>query len=123
MNEDQLMRGALNDYVFINPYTFEIASSSAAHPEQNIWAKIVSTFFSLHFGSYGGDLVRWAYFLMGLAGAGLFYSGNILWLEKRRNKGVQQSRSYKVMGALTVGVSLVRLWALQRYLPAINGSL
>ncbi|AZZ98228.1 PepSY-associated TM helix domain-containing protein [Pseudoalteromonas sp. R3] len=106
VNEDQLMRGALNDYVFINPYTFEIASSSAAHPEQNIWAKIVSTFFSLHFGSYGGDLVRWAYFLMGLAGAGLFYSGNILWLEKRRNKGVQQSRSYKVMGALTVGVSL-----------------
>ncbi|TMP35990.1 PepSY-associated TM helix domain-containing protein [Pseudoalteromonas rubra] len=106
VNEQQLMRGALNDYVFINPYTFEIASSSAAHPDQNIWAKLVSTFFSLHFGSYGGDLGRWAYFLMGLAGAGLFYSGNILWLEKRRNKGVKQTRSYKVMGALTVGVSL-----------------
>ncbi|TMP30166.1 peptidase [Pseudoalteromonas rubra] len=106
VNEEQLMRGALNDYVFINPYTFKIASSSAAHPDQNIWAKLVSAFFSLHFGSYGGELGRWAYFLMGLAGAGLFYSGNILWLEKRRRKGTQQQRSYQIMGALTVGVSL-----------------
>ncbi|ALU41966.1 PepSY-associated TM helix domain-containing protein [Pseudoalteromonas rubra] len=106
VNESQLMRGALNDFVFMNPYTFEISSSSAAHSEQTIWARIVSTFFGLHFGSYGGDVVRWVYFLMGMAGACLFYSGNILWLEKRRNSGTEQSRSYHIMGALTVGVSL-----------------
>ncbi|RZM73049.1 PepSY-associated TM helix domain-containing protein [Pseudoalteromonas rubra] len=106
VNEGEIARGALNDFIFINPYTLEIVSSSVAHPEQTVWARIVSSFFGLHFGSYGGDLVRWAYFLMGLAGACLFYSGNILWLEKRRQKGIQQRRAYRIMGALTVGVSL-----------------
>ncbi|MCG7534913.1 PepSY-associated TM helix domain-containing protein [Pseudoalteromonas sp. OOF1S-7] len=105
-NEGEIARGALNDFIFINPYTLEVVSSSVANPEQTVWARLVSSFFGLHFGSYGGDLVRWAYFLMGIAGACLFYSGNILWLEKRRRKGMQQHRSYRIMGALTVGISL-----------------
>ena len=29
-------------------------------------------------------MMRWVYFVFGLSGAFLFYSGNLLWVEKRR---------------------------------------
>jgi uncharacterized iron-regulated membrane protein len=35
-----------------------------------------SAMYGLHFGTFGGNLVRWLYFVLGLAGAFLFYSGN-----------------------------------------------
>ncbi|MBX9400549.1 PepSY domain-containing protein [Lysobacter sp. BMK333-48F3] len=75
------------------------------------WDSAVNTFFMLHFGSYGGNSVRWMYLLLGLAGAMLFYTGNLLWIESRRRKDrgagpVTQKRSVRVLGALTIGVSL-----------------
>lgn len=75
------------------------------------WDEAVNAFFALHFGSYGGNPVRWLYVLMGLAGAMLFYTGNLLWVEsrRRRQKGMEsvvQKRSAKVLGCLTVGVAL-----------------
>lgn len=75
------------------------------------WDEAVNAFFMLHFGSFGGNPVRWLYLLMGLAGAMLFYSGNLLWVEsrRRRQKGTQsvaQKRSAWVLACLTVGVSL-----------------
>ena len=42
------------------------------------WSEAVNAFFALHFGSFGGNTVRWLYVLMGLAGAALFYTGNLL---------------------------------------------
>ena len=75
------------------------------------WDEAVNAFFALHFGSYGGNPVRWLYVLMGLAGAMLFYTGNLLWVEsrRRRQKGpetVVQKRSARVLGCLTVGIAL-----------------
>lgn len=75
------------------------------------WSEAVNAFFALHFGSYGGNPVRWLYLLMGLAGAALFYTGNLLWVESRRRKargrdGVEQTRSARVLAVLTVGVAL-----------------
>ena len=75
------------------------------------WSASVNSFFALHFGSFGGNTVRWLYLLMGLAGAALFYTGNLLWVEsrRRRRKGpdtVVQKRSAWALGCLTVGVSL-----------------
>jgi len=61
---------------------------------------------------YGGAPVRWAYFFLGLAGAFLFYSGNLLWIESRRKAQrnaaatMTQRRSTRVLAALTVGVTL-----------------
>jgi hypothetical protein len=52
------------------------------------------------------------YFLLGLAGAFLFYSGNLLWVESRRkaDRGrgalVVQKRSTFLMAAATVGVCI-----------------
>lgn len=105
-NDSNMMVGPVADFVFMNPYTLRIQTSSIAVGDQGIWGQLVTGFFALHFGSYGGELGRWAYFTLGMMGAFLFYSGNLLWLEKRRQKNKAQTRSVSVMASLTVGVCL-----------------
>jgi len=62
---------------------------------------------ALHYGSFGDTAVRWLYFVLGLAGAFLFYSGNLLWIEARRKRRQPaQTRGSRVMAALTLGVCL-----------------
>lgn len=101
---------------------------------QDGWFATVTSFFTLHFGSFGGAPVRWAYFFLGLAGAFLFYTGNLLWIESRRRKerkagAVEQTRATRVLGALTVGVPLgcvagISLTiAAAKWLPAGTGAL
>ncbi|WDS34791.1 PepSY-associated TM helix domain-containing protein [Pseudoxanthomonas sp.] len=61
----------------------------------------------LHFGNYGHGAVQWLYFLLGLAGAFLFYSGNLLWIEARRKRRQHaQPLRTQVMARLTLGVCL-----------------
>ncbi|MBQ4843925.1 PepSY-associated TM helix domain-containing protein [Pseudoalteromonas sp. MMG005] len=104
---EKLMRGPVTDFLYMQPYTFEISTSSVRGGDQGVWSDLVSSFFGLHFGSFGGDFGRWVYFFMGLLGAVLFYSGNLLWLEKRRNKQVpEQAKSSNVLASLTVGISI-----------------
>jgi uncharacterized iron-regulated membrane protein len=103
-NDSSMMVGPVADFVFMNPYTLSIQTSSIAVGDQGLWGQLVTGFFALHFGSYGGELGRWAYFTLGLMGAFLFYSGNLLWLEKRREKNKAQTRSVVAMASLTVGV-------------------
>jgi uncharacterized iron-regulated membrane protein len=51
--------------------------------------------------------VQWLYFLLGLGGAFLFYSGNLLWIESRRKRRqVEQGRAQLVMARATVGICL-----------------
>ena len=98
------------------------------------WSEAVNAFFALHFRSFGGNPVRWLYVLMGVAGAVLFYSGNLLWVESRRRKckGEEtpvQKRSAWVLACLTVGVSLgcvagiSATLAAAKWLPALVGNL
>lgn len=94
----------------LDPYTGEVDPHDLPG-HMDGWDTAVNSFFMLHFGSFGGNPVRWMYFALGLAGAMLFYTGNLLWIESRRRKArhgtpVAQNRSARVMGALTVGVSL-----------------
>lgn len=77
-----------------------------------VWDSLISLFFALHFASFGGYWVDWGYFLLGLAGAALFYTGNLLWIETRRRRARQagqqpeQTRTSRILGALSVGVCL-----------------
>ncbi len=103
---DQMMRGGYSDVVYMHPYTMEIEYSSVFNEDSGAYGPIVSSFFSLHFGNYAGTFGRWIYFLLGLSGAFLFYSGNLLWIEKRRVKQPEQKTSCRVIAALTVGVCL-----------------
>lgn len=105
-----LVRG--NGFVQVNAVTGKILNSEYLPGRQGNWSATVSSFFALHFGSYGGAPVRWSYFLLGLAGAFLFYSGNLLWLETRRRRErkeggpVSQSPASRYLAAGTVGVCL-----------------
>lgn len=66
-----------------------------------------SAMYGLHFGTFGGSLVRWLYFLLGLAGAFLFYSGNLLWIESRRKRRhIGQPLRTRVMARATIGVCI-----------------
>lgn len=66
-----------------------------------------SAMYGLHFGTFGGDAVRWLYFVLGLAGAFLFYSGNLLWIETRRKRRhLDQPLRTRVMARATVGVCI-----------------
>ncbi|UKE50912.1 PepSY domain-containing protein [Xanthomonas translucens] len=62
---------------------------------------------ALHYADFGGAPVRWLYFLLGLGGAFLFYSGNLLWVEARRKRR-QQAQPWRThaMARLTVGLCL-----------------
>lgn len=99
-------------FLLLSPVTGAIVDTEYMPGHQGSWSTAVSAFFSLHFGSFGGGIVRWAYFALGLAGAFLFYSGNLLWIESRRKaerRGggpVTQSRNTALLAAGTVGVCL-----------------
>jgi hypothetical protein len=63
--------------------------------------------YALHFGDYGNVAVQWLYFLLGLGGAFLFYSGNLLWIESRRKRRQpEQGRSSIIMARATVGICI-----------------
>lgn len=71
------MRSAIH---IANPYDGrERYTNLATDP----YTTISDSYFHLHFGDYGGSIVRAAYFLLGIMGAALFYTGNLLWLDKR----------------------------------------
>ncbi|WP_430461768.1 PepSY-associated TM helix domain-containing protein [Thalassolituus sp. LLYu03] len=109
---DYLVRGPYTAYVGVNPYSGALTMTGMLPGMSNDWSDIVMTFFALHFGSFAGLPVRWTYFLLGLSGAFLFYSGNLLWIESRRKKQKRgqpcpvQARNTRWMAAATVGISL-----------------
>lgn len=103
-------------FVAVDPYSGKIMNADFLPGQQNLPNAVVSSFFALHFGTYGGTPVQWMYFLLGLAGAWLFYGGNLLWVETRRIKAARdddgsgvppaQRRDVRWMAAATVGVCL-----------------
>jgi uncharacterized iron-regulated membrane protein len=106
----------MGGFVAIDPYSGRIMNADYLPGRQAAAFATVGSFFALHFGTFGGTPVQWMYFLLGLAGAWLFYGGNLLWVETRRIKGVReaaradappiQRRDVRLMAAATVGVCL-----------------
>lgn len=105
-----LVRG--KGFAVVSPVTGEVVNTEYLPGHQGPWSATVASFFSLHFGSFGGAPIRWSYFFLGLAGAFLFYSGNLLWIETRRRTQrreggpVEQPHSVSLMAAATVGICL-----------------
>ena len=89
----------------------ELLKDSTRPSRQNADRRAAETFYGLHNGQYQGVTMAWAYFFLGLSGAWLFYSGNLLWIESRRRSArtggaVEQSRSTRLLGNATIGVCL-----------------
>jgi uncharacterized iron-regulated membrane protein len=101
-------------FVMLAATTGEVLSTEYLPGHQSNWSTIVSALFALHIGTFGGTTLLWIYFGLGLAGAFLFYSGNLLWIETRRRKASRkgeapspvQRRNAKLMAAGTVGICL-----------------
>lgn len=97
--------------VMVSAVTGELLKDGALPSRQDSDRRASETFYGLHTGQYEGATITWAYFFLGLSGAWLFYSGNLLWIETRRKKArkggeVEQSRSTRLLGSATVGVCL-----------------
>ncbi|MGM9515099.1 PepSY-associated TM helix domain-containing protein [Roseateles sp. DB2] len=109
---DALVHGPRTAYLVLQPHTGELINSSMLPGRESGWSLPVNTFFALHFGSFGGEPMRWTYFALGLMGAALFYSGNLLWLESRRKRQraaepqAAQPASVRWLAAATVGLCL-----------------
>jgi hypothetical protein len=103
---------AWGGFLVLNPYSGEVISEDYMPRLQQAPFTTVSSFFALHFATYGGVAMKWVYFILALAGAWLFYSGNLLWVESRhkrqRKQGpeVAQRRDTYFMACGTVGVCL-----------------
>ncbi|VVE10509.1 PepSY-associated TM helix domain-containing protein [Pandoraea anhela] len=68
---------------------------------------VLSMIYGAHFGNFAGDVMRWVYFVLGLMGAVLVYSGNLLWLESRRKRNTAlQPANLRWMAKATAGVFL-----------------
>lgn len=103
---------AIGGFIGLDPYSGAVTFTDFAPGKQGAANATVASFFALHFGTYGGA-VQWIYFLLGLAGAWLFYGGNLLWVETRRRKQSKgddappvQRRDVRLLAAATVGVCL-----------------
>ena len=104
---------ARGGFVALDPYSGKVMSRDYLPGQQDTPSLIVSSFFALHMAAFGGTLIQWLYFLLGLAGAWLFYSGNLLWIETRRRKAAPRSddapaqrRDTRWMASATVGICL-----------------
>src|SRR5690606_34497218 len=109
VDPDFMMR--YDAFAVMHPYTGEIVNASYLPGFTDGWTSWLTAFFAPHFATFGGTAVQWIYFLLAIAGALLFYSGNLLWIESRRrraqNNGLPAQRtSVRIMSALTVGVCL-----------------
>ncbi|MDM1759303.1 PepSY-associated TM helix domain-containing protein [Acinetobacter sp. 251-1] len=110
---DQMLRGASQDFMRMNPYAVEKLDASGINTQNGTSEKLVNAMFSLHFGSFGGFTVRWLYLILGIGGAFLFYSGNMLWVETRARKQKRaqdpiptQRKDVVFLANLTIGTCL-----------------
>jgi len=106
---------ALGGFALVDPYSGRVVSTEYLPGRQSAAATVLTSIFALHFATYGGQPVKWIYFALGLLGAWLFFSGNLLWIESRRRKAKKrvangaipvQRRDVRLMAAATVGVCL-----------------
>lgn len=108
-----MLRGAHHDFMVFNPYQLAQMDDSNLASQRSASADVVTSMFSLHFGNFGGNNIRWIYFILGLGGAYLFYSGNMLWIETRARKQKQaqegvlkQRRDVVFLANLTIATCL-----------------
>ena len=104
-------RGAGGGFAGVDPYSGRLVSTEYMPGHQSWSQSVLTSFFVLHFGSFGGESVRWGYVLLGLGGAFMFYAGNQLWVvsRRRRERGtgrVEDTKSTRILCALTIGCSL-----------------
>lgn len=106
-------RSPRHGYALLDPASGQLIESTYLPGQQaSGWAAALVSFFALHFGSYGGEPLRVLYAVLGVLGALLFYTGNVLWIESRTkplrpaSAGPRQPRHVRAVAALNIGLCL-----------------
>ncbi|MBK5417073.1 PepSY-associated TM helix domain-containing protein [Pseudomonas sp. TH31] len=96
-------------------------------PAQPIPMAIAGAFYGLHMGHFAGPVLRWLYFICGLAGTAMIGTGLVIWLGKRQLKHAKSAvlpfelRLVEVLNIASMSGLLVAVaaffWA-NRLLPA-----
>jgi hypothetical protein len=55
-------------------------------PDQPVAMAVGGAFYGLHMGHFAGPVLRWLYFICGLAGTAMIGTGLVIWLGKRQLK-------------------------------------
>jgi hypothetical protein len=69
--------------VTFNGVTGQLLGST---PDQPVPMTIAGSFYGLHIGHFAGPVLRWLYFICGLAGTAMIGTGLVIWLGKRQLK-------------------------------------
>jgi uncharacterized iron-regulated membrane protein len=72
--------------VTFNGVTGELLGTT---PEQSLPRAIAGSFYGLHMGRFADPVLRWLYFICGLAGTAMIGTGLVVWLGKRQLKHVK----------------------------------
>lgn len=110
----RLEQRSLGGMAIVDPYSGRIVTTAYLPGHQSGAETLLASLFAMHFASYGGMPVKWTYFALGLLGAWLVYSGNLLWIESRRRSARKlaagavpaQRRDTRIMAAASIGVCL-----------------
>ncbi|ABA72670.1 PepSY domain-containing protein [Pseudomonas fluorescens] len=75
-------------YEYGNDVTFNGVSGQIldATPAKPLPMAIAGSFYGLHIGHFAGPVLRWLYFICGLAGTAMIGTGLVIWLGKRQLK-------------------------------------
>mgnify|MGYP004707532209 FL=1 len=100
----QIVRRPEGGYADMNPYTGRLIATDFLPNHQTSAFQALTLIYALHFGTYGGWLVRWTYAVLGFGGAFLFYSGNQLWLSARRRRERSEGLTADSFGTRSLSV-------------------
>ena len=75
----------------------------SASPPPGPAAETSGVMLGLHMGSFAGPVLRWTYFLLGLAGTAMVGTGLMLWTVKRKRPGAEPLFGIRLAERLNVG--------------------
>lgn len=89
--------------------TGDLLTDSTERQSKSPASDVQGVFLGLHEGRFSPILLRWLYFLTGLAGAVMVASGAILWTSKRRQAHEAEARRFAKKGLGTEAADAPRL--------------
>ncbi|RIV92750.1 PepSY domain-containing protein [Aurantiacibacter xanthus] len=103
-HDRRLIFGEYYDFTADGKFT-----GTAGLADGSLGQQAAASTYNLHFGNYGGLLVKLAYILFGLALTAICATGTYIWLGKRRRRGIVEPRLTAIWGAVVWGTPFALL--------------